>query len=70
MWIIFNFTELGFLGSKWVTLSYLRFSKNDPVWVSKNTGTAGQISGRVLTRPDPALDFSSSDQPIDLQGGW
>ena len=45
----------GCSGQKYITSGYLRFSKKWPgsVRVFKNTRTAGQISGRVWTRPSP-----------------
>ena len=48
--MVFKFQKILFL-EFWVA----RVSKKRPgsVWVFKNTGTAGQISGRVWTQPNP-----------------
>ena len=45
----------GCSGQKYITSGYLQFSKKwlGSVRVFKNTRTAGQISGRVWTRPSP-----------------
>ena len=37
--------------------------KNYLGWVGQNTLGAGQISGRVLTRPDPSLNCSAPKKP-------
>ena len=65
-----NFTS-GLSGQKIHTSVYLRVSKKWPgsVRVSKNTGIAGQILGRILTRPSPALNSDGRALVFRASGG-
>ena len=48
----------------------LGFPKRYPVRVFKNTGTAGQISGRVWTRPSPTMMIEAMNGALDVNKGY
>ena len=56
--MVFKFKKILFLEFRVARVSRVSKKRPGSVRVFKNTGTAGQISGRVWTRPSPTMYLS------------